>query len=195
MRMSLRKIEITSGGYLLLAVLVFMLDPVTLFVLFGNIYIHELGHFVLLSRFGAYIRKVSLCASGLCIQCNTGYMSAKALFLCAAGGPFFGMVSALISSALGSLLSYPTLHLFAGVGLLLSLFNLLPAKPLDGWRMLFAVSPRLAVLVGVPVSCAVLICGLVLMYFGYGIGLAMMGVILLLKNDPLERRFGMREFG
>lgn len=186
------RFEITAGGYLLLALLVFMLDAQLLLILLGNVCIHEGGHLWMLRRCGAYVRRVTLSGSGLCIRCSTYSLSARRMLLCAGAGPFAGMLGAVTVSLLGYYLSNPACYLFSGVGVVLSVFNLLPAKPLDGWQMLRAVSPVLANRVSVLTSVLAMCGGLTMMYLGYGTVFAMMGIFLLLQN---ESSGNITEFG
>lgn len=183
----LRKLEITPGGILLLSLLVFLLDGRVLLILLGNVFIHEWGHIEMLRRCGIYIRKVVLSATGLCICCDTSYLSRRGMFICAAAGPMAGLAVAVIVSIVGNLLSNDTVWMFAGTGVILSCFNLLPAAPLDGYRMLQAVAPRISPMIGLLTSVCVLICGLLLMYRGYGTGFALMGIFLVMRDARRQK--------
>ena len=178
-----RKLEIRFGGMLLLSLMVFILDGSMLVALWGNIVIHEWGHLYMLRRYGVYIRKITLDFTGLCIVCNREYLNRRRKFICAAAGPFVGISVSVLSSILGNVLRSDFLLLYAGVGVILSVFNLLPIKPLDGGQMLESIAPKFVQPVGAFCSACVLLFGLYVMYLGYGTGLAILGVFLLFRVD------------
>ena len=184
----LRKIEIHPGGFLLLSILVLFLEAPVLAVLLGNVLLHELGHIYMLDHYGVFIRKIYVEFTGLCIQCNFDWLPRRGGFLCAAFGPIFGLCGALLASFLGNLLSSDFLLLFAGTGVVLSLFNLLPVKPLDGWRMLHAIFPDGAKIVGNVCAVIILCVGIYVMIAGRGTALAIMGIFFLLQDN--RKRFG-----
>ena len=175
-------LHITSGGWLLLSVLCFFLDYPSLLVLLGNVYIHEMGHLWMLRRMGVYIRDITLSGTGLCIVCNTGMLSSVRLFLCAMAGPLFGIASAVIVSVAANVGNNDFLRLFAGCGVILSLFNLMPVAPLDGYRMLRAVVPRWAPYVCTITAILMLVIGLWLMVVGYGTIFAFFGLFLVVRD-------------
>ena len=102
----------------------------------------------------------------------------------ALAGPTLGVLAALLFSWFGEVFHSERLYLLAGCNAVLSAFNLLPAKPLDGWRCLNALVPRAAQVISVCTSIAVLCVGVWVMYAGYGTALALMGIILLLQESP-----------
>ena len=177
------KVSIRADGFLMLSILVFFTETPVLCSLVGNVLIHELGHLYLLRRYGVYIRRLSVGFSGLCIQCSLERLPRRVYFLCAAAGPMMGLSAAFFCSVIGNVFHRDFLLLFAGTGVILSLFNLMPVKPLDGWRMLVAVSPRIAPIVSDLVAIIVLLVGLAMMYKGFGVALACMGVFFLLQKQ------------
>lgn len=100
---------------------------------------HELGHVLALWLLGMKIRRFRLELRGFCIEYYGGD-GAVGHALAAAAGPLAGFVWAAAASQLGNRLPADWLCLSAGVSLLLSLFNLLPAMPLDGGRIMLAFS-------------------------------------------------------
>ena len=174
--------RVAPGGWLLLSVLCFFLDVPSLLVVAGNVYIHEMGHLWMLRRMGVYIRELVLSATGLCIVCNTALLSRRREFLCALAGPLFGIASALIVSAAGNLGNNDFLKLFAGAGVILSVFNLMPVAPLDGYRMLRAATPGWAPYVSTLTALLMLVVGLWLMVRGFGTGFAFLGLYLVLRD-------------
>lgn len=178
----LRKIDWTPGGLLLFSLLYFYLDLSMFVAWVGNIIIHEFGHIFALWRCGLYVRKITVGLTGLCIACNMEHLSRRAVIFCNASGPMLGLCAAIAASFLGNLLSAEFLLLFAGTGLILSLFNLLPIKPLDGWRILYAVAPKYALYISCICSVVVLLLGLYVMYSGYGTALAFLGIFFLAQR-------------
>lgn len=181
-----RKIEVQSGGMLLLSVMVFFLDADMLAALLGNVLIHEWGHIRMLKRYGVYIRRIEIGFTGACIVCNTEYLPAFSVFASVAAGPFLGLVIAGLCSFFGNLFACDFLLLFAGVGIVLSLFNLLPVFPLDGGRMLKLVAPKLVRPIGYFCAFIILAVGLYIMACGFGTALACLGVFLLVQEENVS---------
>lgn len=176
------KIELKPSGLLLISLLSFFLDLGVLISVIGNIVVHEWGHIFALKKCGVYIRKITIGFTGLCIACNLDYLSPYKRLLCCASGPIFGLCAALIASFLGNICGWDSLLLFSGTGLILSLFNLLPIKPLDGWQMMQAVAPMCSSYISCICSFVVLVFGLYVMFRGYGTGLAFLGVFFLMQR-------------
>lgn len=181
----IRQLTIAPGGWLLLALLYFFLDLRVLLVVMCAAAVHEAGHLFMLRRYRVELRSICLDMSGLCIRCGRGCLTPRAQFMIAAGGPLLGLLVSGGASVLGNLAQSRTLLLFAGAGAALSVFNLLPAPPLDGWRMLRAMCPRRADAVGTLAAVGVLIAGLGAMYRGWGTALALMGILLLLRKGAV----------
>ena len=178
----IRKVMIRPDGVLLLSVLVFFLDWQLLIALLANVWVHEVGHLLMLRRYGVYIRCITLGFSGVCMQCNMDYLPRGARILCALFGPLLGLCVACVTSLLGNMIGSWFLLLFAGVGAIISLFNLLPLKPMDGWRIMWILNPRYANLCSAVCAVAVMGLGLYLMFRGYGIGLSCLGVYFLTQG-------------
>ena len=87
---------------------------------------HELGHWLALRLLGCRIRSVRVEITGLCMR-YTGATKPRQTALTAMAGPLAGFLYAGAVYRLG-----PNAQLSAGISLLLSLFNLIPAPPLDG---------------------------------------------------------------
>lgn len=92
---------------------------------------HELGHLLVLRFFGAKIRSLSFDLCGANIE-YYGNLRAFEHITAALAGPLAGLVYALAASAFASRSGLAAPELSAGISLLLSGFNLLPAMPLDG---------------------------------------------------------------
>ena len=100
---------------------------------------HELGDLLALWFLGMPVRGFRLELRGFCIEYG-GSAGAVGHALAAAAGPLVGFGYALGAARLAVPLGSDWLSLSAGVSLLLSLFNLLPALPLDGGCILLHLS-------------------------------------------------------
>lgn len=180
--------DVRPGGVLLLALLYFFGDLQILAALLGSVLVHELGHVLALRAFGARVRRVRLDFTGLCMDYRGLRLTRRQEFMAAAAGPLAGGVTAWAASFLGNWYVSEWLLLFAGTGMVLTVFNLIPAKPLDGWRMVSAVWPGGAESVSLLAAGGTLFAGLWAMERGLGPGLAVMGIILLLYDTAPERR-------
>ena len=129
-----------AGGYLLLGLLGAL-------GLFGSIILHELAHALVAIKNGIKMRGITLFIFGGVAEMEAEPSSAKVEFLVAAAGP---AASILISGvchgleALGHWAGWPAglVAVFAYLGfinLLLVAFNMVPAFPLDGGRVLRAL--------------------------------------------------------
>jgi Zn-dependent protease/CBS domain-containing protein len=115
-------------------------------LLFASILLHELGHAVVARRYGVEIEAIQLwLLGGVAKMRETAHAPVEELRFAVAGPAVtvaivlvFGVAAAALPAsapeALTALLSYQAL-----VNLLILIFNLLPAFPLDGGRMLRAV--------------------------------------------------------
>ena len=151
---------------------------------------HELGHLLALRLLGLRISRFRIDLKGLCMEYR-GYASGLGHALAAAAGPALGLLYALAASLLASRYSSAWLELTAGVSLLLSAFNLLPALPLDGGRILYhlsaalfgeRVAARVADIVSLAVGTVLLGLGAYLMFRGFGLALELAAVWLLLST-------------
>ena len=128
---------------------------------------------------------------GCCID-YSGYTGAMGHVLAAAAGPLAGISYAVMAATLSARLELPWLSLSAGISLLLSLFNLLPALPLDGGRIFSALACALlgeqtgaAVTdaLGLALGVLLLSAGILAMLHGHGIALALAAIWLLLYQE------------
>ena len=112
--------------------------------LFFSIVLHELSHSLVARRFALPINGITLFIFGGVAELDAEPGSAKAEFLMAIAGPVMSMVLGalcLVAAALASALPAPITAVLSYLGYInwmLALFNLVPAFPLDGGRMLRA---------------------------------------------------------
>lgn len=129
----------TRGVYLFMAV------TATL-CFFASLLLHELAHSIVARRLGVPIKGITLFLFGGVAELEAEPQSARAEFWIALAGP---VMSLLLSLAFGSLALLAglvsgletiatVLSYLAAINLILALFNLVPAFPLDGGRVLRA---------------------------------------------------------
>ena len=96
---------------------------------------HELGHATVLMAVGTGVSEIRLEASGLRMDYTYPPGQAGEAFA-AVAGPAAGILYSVLCSVLGKMLENEFLLCSAGISLVLSFFNLLPAGALDGGRLL-----------------------------------------------------------
>jgi Zn-dependent protease len=115
--------------------------------LFASIIFHELSHSLVARRFGIHMKGITLFIFGGVSEMTEEPPSAKSEFWMAIMGPLSSVVLGIIfyglySQAVRINSSVPvtaTLHYLAWLNGLLAVFNLLPAFPLDGGRVLRSI--------------------------------------------------------
>lgn len=116
------------------------------FALFASIIFHELGHALVARRHGIEIRDITLFIFGGVANMTKEPPNAKAEFRMAIAGPIASVILCVVLMGIEALLApeegkIPAIEVLAYIALLngiLAVFNLLPAYPLDGGRMLRA---------------------------------------------------------
>lgn len=124
----------------------FLLSILAALGLFGSLILHELSHSLVARRFGVNIAGITLFIFGGVAELEKEPTSAKSEFWIAIAGPvmslFLGGAALVISAAIESSGMSPAgAVLFSYLGLInlvLAIFNLVPAFPLDGGRILRA---------------------------------------------------------
>ncbi len=181
--MSRSRIRVSEGAAFLAAALVFLLRREELAALLPALLAHELGHLAAILALRLRVSEFRAELGGFTIE-YAGETGPAGRALIAAAGPLAGLLYALAVSRLGGEL----FCLSAGLSLLLSLFNLLPALPLDGGRICAALAEllpdpgrgeRLCRALGAGTGLALLFLGLRLLLRGRGAALALSGAWLL----------------
>lgn len=132
---------LSDGAYWVMAAIAALL-------FFGSIVLHELGHALQARRDDVVIEGITLWLFGGVAQFRDMYRSPGSEFRIAVAGPLVTLVIAAALIAGASVLALPesveTVAFWLGyINLVLLVFNLLPALPLDGGRVLHALLWRL----------------------------------------------------
>ncbi|NJM83162.1 MAG: CBS domain-containing protein [Tabrizicola sp.] len=122
------------------------MSAVSVVAMFACLIAHELAHSLMARRFGLKIGGITLFLFGGVAELENEPQSARSEFWIALAGPVMSLGLALLFSAVQPLLegAGASAALQAGIGylalinLVLALFNLIPAFPLDGGRVLRA---------------------------------------------------------
>lgn len=182
----------SPGAAFAAALLLALLRPEELAALLGAILVHELGHLAALLALGQRLLGLRAELGGLRLD-YAGDAGPAGRALIALAGPLAGLLYAPAASRLGQSWGQDWLCLSAGLSLLLSLVNLLPAAPLDGGQLCAVLAEaalgsrrgeRLCRLLGLGLGCAVLALGLGLILRGRGAAAALLGASLLFHSFP-----------
>lgn len=185
-----------GAGFILLISIIYFFDTEGIIAaLMPAVAVHELGHMAVLIFLGAPPRRLTACLSGFSMD-YVGNLSGRGELAAALGGPFFGLGFAFFCAWCGRWLESDFLLMSAGLGCVLNLFNLLPARPLDGGKALSALLgmrllPRTVSIImaalGLTISAALIAAGAVMAYDSRGFGLIVAGIWLLIiqKNELL----------
>lgn len=106
------------------------------------LFIHESAHLAMAKLLKIGMSGIRLTPFGGLAQIENPYaISPARLFAVAAAGPAANLLAILIAASLGRWLNFRPEHIamFLRINAMLMLFNLFPALPLDGGRMLFAL--------------------------------------------------------
>lgn len=110
------------------------------------IYIHEMGHAVVMNRLGIKAgAPIFIPFVGAIIAMKELPRNAYNESLIAAGGPILGTVGATICLLVGWQQESQFFYALASVGFMLNLFNMLPISPLDGGRMTGVISQKIKI--------------------------------------------------
>jgi Zn-dependent protease/predicted transcriptional regulator len=190
--------------------------------LFASIIVHELAHALVAKRIGINIRGITLFVFGGVAEMQGEPPSPRAEFLMAGAGPLTTMIIALVcfatlavggvrmSTEVRAVMSY-----LATINVVIGIFNLVPAFPLDGGRILRAAlwhrsgdirrATRTAARFGMGFGIALILIGLWSIFTGNFIGglwLAVIGMFVrgaammsyqqvlvreTLKGEPVRR--------
>ena len=159
---------------LAVGLLFYFSDGKSILLLAAPVAVHELGHMLCLRLLGCRVLAFRCELSGLCIR-YAGDPGRWGQAAAALAGPLTGLIYAWFAAKMGA-----SGELSAGISVLLSVFNLIPALPLDGGRAVDALLGRKAAR-RLSLFCSVLTMslGLVLFARSRGAALALAGLLLL----------------
>ena len=132
------RVDVSVGAAILYPLLYFLDENGLFSVLLPAAAIHELGHWAAIAALKGTVTAIRLDSAGLCME-TAGIGGLREEALCALAGPAAGFVLFFLASAF----PYQWSQKCAAASLLLSLFNLFPAAPLDGGRLLLALTGSL----------------------------------------------------
>jgi Zn-dependent protease len=205
----------------------YVLAVVTALGFFASILLHELGHAVVATRNGIPISEITLWLFGGVARMTRDSESPGTEFKVAVAGPIVTLVLAALLTGAGIALSggdefwqaltveegadssgaLAVVSWLASINLLVLIFNLIPAFPLDGGRIARAIAwkvtgnrnraTRFAAVVGQGFSYAFIALGLLWLLAGNvlgGIWLALIGFILAqsARGSALQSKFSSR---
>lgn len=183
-------------------------------MLFASILLHELGHSLLARRMGVEIADITLFVFGGVSHMRGEPKAAKAELLVALIGPaislglwlLFGALTYALAAVQGGVTpGVALLGYLSVINLLLAVFNMLPAFPLDGGRVLRAVlwmvrkdlpsATRTAISVGRVLSYLIIAGGFLQLLAGSfgGLWLILIGWLILQAGAAISAQVSLRE--
>lgn len=156
---------------------------------FFAILIHEFGHFLTAKRLGYKVSKFSLSPYGVELAYFDQNINYRDELLIAAAGPFFNLVSTLF--VIGLWWIFPSVYFFTEsfvfISVLIALFNLLPAYPLDGGRMFVSVfsnyvsaktAKKITIFLNISLGCFFFVIFVVCMFINFNPSLILFSLFL-----------------
>ena len=139
------KLKLSGGFWLLLGVLLLALSTRVLVWFALACLVHELGHAAAIRLLKGRVEEVTLTGVGAVLLPGRGRLfSYWEEVVIALAGPAASFLLALLAAAWGKRFGGGDAYLLAGLSLALAVFNLIPAGPLDGGRVLRALLSRFA---------------------------------------------------
>jgi Zn-dependent protease len=139
-------VEINLSFLLLLGVVYFafggLAGLVVVGLTFASVVVHELGHALVARKYGVHVSGIELSFFGGAAKMVQMPRSANHEIAIAAAGPAVSLAIAGIGLSLGTALYSPLLAEIGWINLVLAGFNLIPALPMDGGRILRALLTR-----------------------------------------------------
>jgi Zn-dependent protease len=171
MELAFGKLRVSGAALLALAAAYFFDSGGILFSVLFAAAVHEAGHIAALKICGGRISELKLEVWGIRLRCESG-MSYKTEILTAAAGPLASLVLAVAASLAGRRFNCQEAYIISGISLVFLAFNILPTLPLDGGRIIYALTAmrlgleraeRLACVLSCCVIMALLVAGTVLL--------------------------------
>lgn len=185
-------VALSPGAILLLCAVYYFEDISSLLALMAAAAAHEVGHVLAISLFGGRVVGLRFDTSGLCMAETGAYTPVQELIILYAG-PALGAVPVLLCTfAPTSPLTAKT----AAVSMVLTVYNLLPALPLDGGRAVKSIlsrkigrqrAERVMYVMGLVFGAALSATGLFLLGNAYGAALLFAGLWLLIAQTGIVK--------
>jgi Zn-dependent protease len=109
---------------------------------FASVLLHELGHALVARRLGVHVSGIELSFLGGAAKMMQMPRSADHEIAIAAAGPAVSLMLAGAGFGLGAALHVPLLMTIGSINIVIAAFNLIPALPMDGGRILRALLSR-----------------------------------------------------
>lgn len=139
-------VELNVSFLLLLALVFFAFGGVAgvalVLLVFGSVLLHELGHALVARQLGVHVAGIELSFFGGAAKMVQLPRTANHEIMIAAAGPAVSLVLAALGLGLGALTGSALFSWLGWVNFVLAAFNLLPALPMDGGRILRALLSR-----------------------------------------------------
>lgn len=190
-----KPLSLSSGIFLLLAVLYFFGGLEFLLGFIFAVAAHEMGHIFAIKLCGGSIRAVYVKINGAAIE-YFGINGILPELLSIIAGPAAGLLFAYITSLLGNHYLNKLLLSTAGISLILSVYNLLPILPLDGGRILKVllscclrenISRQIMALMGMIISMFLILTGVINIRNNYGLALLIAGIWTLTAQTGIVK--------
>jgi stage IV sporulation protein FB len=136
-----RGIALSPGAVLVLSLIYFFGGISSLGAVLLSAAVHELGHAAAIKLCGGKVKRLSFDSSGLCMTGAGTYSTGGEMFILLAG-PVAGLALAFACSKLGNDSANDFFLRTAGISFALTIYNMLPALPLDGGRALLIIIQR-----------------------------------------------------
>ncbi|MCL2402086.1 MAG: M50 family metallopeptidase [Oscillospiraceae bacterium] len=131
------KFSVSIGAAAVIAAFFAFGEARLLLLIFIAASVHELGHYMALRLCGGGVVELRLGVTGMSMRHQYSAAYIAEIFI-AAGGPIASAVLSAIAAIVARQTQVDILYHLAGMSLLLCVFNLLPALPMDGGRILYA---------------------------------------------------------
>lgn len=168
-------------------------------ILFFNyvlvMFLHEMAHAFVARRLGYNIKNIRLIPFGICLNMNSCDLVPKDEIKIALAGPIVNLILVLITLSLWWVFpyTYNYTYLFCYCNFITAIFNLVPAFPLDGGRVLLSVlKQKVTTNVAIKfckvvnIVMIIVLLGLFILSCFYSINLTFLFVILCLLSGVLD---------
>ncbi len=185
------KVNISAGFFFFIAIAIYADNEGLLLQLMAAALIHELGHLVAIHFGGGSIEVINLTPFGAEIKItdthSLSYFKELIIFLT---GPSLNIAVAFLFSYIADLTGWYGASVFAGINLMLGLFNLCPVRILDGGNILATLSQMIfgrevvmvRVISYITVTAMFLLGIYVMLNTGFNFSIIFMAIWLFVKN-------------